>query len=205
MPKIHSLFASPVISNIVDDLDTEQIQKDKIKFKETKHLGYNPNIAEISRDIRILENYPTLEKGILKWWEDAAYNVFNYRNDFKITTSWVTRTKKGCQSTIHCHKNSFYSGLFYYGNYNDKCGGIQFISPIHEYSDFYLESHPPAMLSSDTHRFWPKSNLLLFFPSYLKHRIMYHEDNTPRYSLAFNIVPTGLYGVNDSQYNTEWM
>ena len=204
MPKIHSLFASPVISNIVDDLDTEQIQKDKIKFKETKHLGYNPNIAEISRDIRILENYPTLEMGILKWWEDAAYNVFNYRNDFKITTSWVTRTKKGCQSTLHLHKNSFYSGIFYYGKYSDKSGGIEFMSPLHEYSDFSLESHPPGIHSADNHQFCPKHNLLLFFPSYLKHRIMYHADNTTRYSLAFNIVPTGLYGVSDAQYNTEW-
>ena len=30
MPQVHSLFASPVISQIVEDLDTEQIKKDKI-------------------------------------------------------------------------------------------------------------------------------------------------------------------------------
>ena len=131
MPEVHSLFASPLLSDIVEDLDTEQIKKDKFTYQTIKHTGYQ-NVSEISKDVRILEKYPTLEKGLLKKWEDAAYHIFNYRNDFKITTSWVTRTKKGCQSTIHCHKNSFYSGVFYYGNYNDKCGGIQFISPIHE-------------------------------------------------------------------------
>ena len=204
MPEVHSLFASPIISDIVDDLDTEKIKKDKIKFKDIQHEGYDPDIAEISKDLRILDNYPELEKGLLKKWEDAAYHIFNYRNDFKITTSWVTRTAKGCQSTVHLHKNSFYSGLFYYGKYNDKCGGIQFMNPLHEYSDFYLVPQTPNLLSSDTHKFWPKSNLLLFFPSYLKHRIMYHEDNSTRYSLAFNIVPTGLYGSSDSQYNTSW-
>ena len=205
MTVVHSLFSSPVISDVVNDLNTEQIKKDKIKFKDIKHEGYNPNIAEISKDLRILDNYPELKKGLLKKWEDAAYHIFNYRNDFKITTSWITRTTKGAQSTIHLHKNSFYSGLLYYGKYNDKCGGIQFISPIHQYSDFYLVPQPPNLLSSDTHSFSPQSNLLLFFPSYLKHRIMYHGDNAPRYSLAFNIVPTGLYGINDSQYNTAWM
>ena len=204
MAEVHSLFASPVIADVVDDLDTEQIKKDKIKFKDIKHQGYE-NVSEISKDLRILDNYPELEKALLEKWEDAAYHVFNYRNDFKITTSWVTRTRKGCESTLHLHKNSFYSGLFYYGNYNDKCGGIQFMNPLHEYSDFYLVPQTPNLLSSDTHKFWPKSNLLLFFPSYLKHRIMYHADNTPRYSLAFNIVPTGLYGQGDSSYNTSWV
>ena len=204
MPEVHHLFPSPVIAEIADDLDTEQLKNDKFAFETIQHRGYN-NISEIGKDIRILERYPTLEKQLLKKWKDAAYHIFNYRNDFKITTSWITRSKKGSQSTIHVHKNSFFSGLFYYGKYNDKSGGIQFISPIHTHSDFYLKAHPPNIVSSDTHSFNPCTNLLMFFPSYLKHRIMYHEDNAPRFSLAFNIVPKGLYGSNDSLYNTEWL
>jgi len=204
MPQVHSLFASPVIAEIDDDLDTEPLKKDKFTFQTLQHRGYN-NISEIGKDVRILEKYPTLEKQLLKKWEKAAYHIFNYRNDFKITTSWITRSKKGSQSTVHLHKNSFFSGLLYYGKYNDKSGGIQFVSPIHSHSDFYLKANPPNILSSDTHSFTPHTNLLMFFPSYLKHRIMYHEDNAPRYSLAFNIVPIGLYGSNDSQYNTEWL
>ena len=44
----------------------------------------------------------------------------------------------------------------------------------------------------------------MFFPSYLKHRIMYHEDNAPRFSLAFNIVPISRYGSFDSSYDIDW-
>ena len=116
MPEVHHLFPSPVIAEIADDLDTEQLKNDKFAFETIQHRGYN-NISEIGKDIRILERYPTLEKQLLKKWKDAAYHIFNYRNDFKITTSWITRSKKGSQSTIHLHKNSFFSGLLYYGKY----------------------------------------------------------------------------------------
>ena len=203
MPEVHSLFASPVIADIVD-VDTTQLQKDKFTYQDIKHRGYE-NVSEISKDIRILQKYPELKKFLLEKFYLAAQHILNYRNDFKITTSWISRSKKGTCSTVHMHKNSFYSGVFYYGKYTDNSGGIEFTSPIIEYNDFYLYSPSPNLLSSDTQKFEPKTNLLLFFPSYLKHRIMYHKGNSPRYSLAFNIVPTGLYGCNDSLYNTEWL
>ena len=208
MATCYSLFSSPVISDIID-VDTTQLQfdmerKDIINFEKIKHDGYS-NVSEISKDLRILERYSNLKEVLLSKWYDAASNLFNYNNDYKITTSWITRTKKETSSTMHLHKNSFYSGVFYYGKYSDKSGGIQFSNPIEQFIDYYLEPHTPNLLSSNTHTFYPKNNLLLFFPSYLKHRIMCHKDNSYRYSLAFNIAPTGLYGIGDSQYNSEWL
>ena len=36
-----------------------------------------------------------------------------YKNDFEITTSWLTVSKKNEQSTFHNHNNCMYSGVFY--------------------------------------------------------------------------------------------
>ena len=36
-----------------------------------------------------------------------------YKNDFKITTSWKSKTDKKQQSMYHNHKNSMYTGDYY--------------------------------------------------------------------------------------------
>ena len=164
MLEIQSLFPSPVFSEIVDDLDSDKLQKDKIIFKKIEHQGYN-NLSEISEDKRILEKYLKLKKGLLNKWQDIAYNIFNYENDFEITTSWITRTKKGTESSIHLHKNSFFSGIFYYGKYTDASGGVVFYNPLEQYSDYFLIPNSISQYTSTAHKFNPKTNLLLFFPS----------------------------------------
>ena len=32
-----------------------------------------------------------------------------------------------------------------------------------------------------------------------------HNEDTTRYSLAFNLFPIGEYGDGDSSYNTDWL
>ena len=48
-------------------------------------------------------------------------------------------------------------------------------------------------------------NILLFFPSYLKHKVAMNNSDKDRRSLAFNIVPVGFYGDADSAYDTDWI
>ena len=50
----------------------------------------------------------------------------------------------------------------------------------------------------------PRSKMLILFPSYVYHEIAIHREDNNRRSLAFNIVPTGLYGTGDSRYDTGW-
>ena len=45
----------------------------------------------------------------------------------------------------------------------------------------------------------------MIFPSKLKHSIEKSIEDTTRYSLAFNIIPVGEYGSQDSTVNTEWL
>ena len=44
----------------------------------------------------------------------------------------------------------------------------------------------------------PRKNLLLIFPSYLLHRVAENDSEQIRYSIAFNIFPTGSIFAGDS-------
>tara|TARA_B100000287_G_scaffold414498_1_gene447134 strand:+ start:87 stop:689 length:603 start_codon:yes stop_codon:yes gene_type:complete len=199
MIQIFPLFSSSLII-INTDLDTSQLQNDNIKFKETQSGGG----TEISKDIRILKKYPKLENSILNEFKTVAKESFKYTNDFVITTSWITKAKYRTYSQFHLHKNSFYSGIYYYGKYFEDSGGLEFENPLWEYNDFYVHPKQYSFSTATSYSFTPTSNLLVFFPSYLKHRITEHKHRSDRYSLAFNIIPIGEYGIGDSTYNTSW-
>ena len=165
--------------------------------------GEGITYTQISEDIRILENFPILKKILLnKFYEFIKTSNLNYNNKFGITTSWLTKSENRQQTMIHNHKNSLYSGVYYYGNkYYSNSGDLVFINPLTEISTIDIE---PEGSTSNFETVFPKPKLLIFFPSYIKHQFQPNYSNISRYSLAFNIVPIGQYGVSDSSYDTSW-
>ena len=128
--------------------------------------------------------------------------------NFEITTSWLTKCEKGEESTLHLHGNSFWSGIYYYGENYCESSPIEFENPlvnhIRDYG-FYVIPEKATQYNKLVERVLPTKNMLIMFPSYLKHRIGTHTSDISRYSLAFNIVPIGHYGGGDSQYDTKWV
>ena len=94
----------------------------------------------------------------------------------------------------------------YFGAYDNKNGGeIQFNNPLAQFTDYTIIPRDYYIGNCNEYSVYPIKNLLLLFPSYLSHRIGDYKGKTPRYSLAFNVVPIGEYGQSDSTYNTEWI
>ena len=187
---------SPIFGAIVIN---ERHEKVEGSFRDILNSDY----TQISEDIRILENFPLLKRILLnKFDEFIETSNLNYNNKFGITTSWLTKSENRQRSNIHNHKNSFYSGVYYYGNkYHSNCGDLIFTSPLTEFPDFDIE---PEDSTSNLYGIRPEPKLLVFFPSYIKHQFQPNYSNISRYSLAFNIVPIGQYGVSDSTYDTSW-
>ena len=84
-------------------------------------------------------------------------------------------------------------------------GSIQFNSPIEQLSDFQINPNQWFIGNANLWGVYPTKNLLLFFPSYLRHEIQVNNSNIKRCSLAFNIVPVGKYGAKDSIVDTDWL
>ena len=155
---------------------------------------------------RILEKFPTTKNILENYVNQALCEIIGYKANFSITTSWITLTSKGSKSQIHSHKNSFWSGVYYFDdNYGDKSGRLTLRNPIFDLSNFLIETKKIDSATTPGLHIRPKSKCLVLFPSYVYHEIETHHEDDDRYSLAFNITPTGLYGDGDSTYDTNWI
>ena len=191
------LFATYLSMTVIDE-DTSILNHNKHEFRLASEN------SKISKDGRILKKYPKVEKILLNKFKEFAKDVLSYDNEFAISTSWFTKVEKGQYSEYHRHKNSFYSGVYYYDEYDNNSACIEFDSPIQGLFDFCLMPTELGLQNSPNWSIPPQKNTLLLFPSYLQHRIGTHKVDSSRYSLAFNIVPIGQYGQGDSTYNTSW-
>ena len=127
------------------------------------------NISETSSNNDILNTKELLffKKILIDEFNIFKNNVFKYTyNDFKLTTSWITKSNPGKQSNYHNHNNCMYSGVFYINIPEGDAGDI-------------LLGHE---------RVQPYENLLILFPSDMIHMVYPNRTEKNRISLSFNYV-----------------
>tara|TARA_B100000927_G_scaffold11779_1_gene9308 strand:+ start:150 stop:752 length:603 start_codon:yes stop_codon:yes gene_type:complete len=194
--EILPLFSTPLAMTRIEEDTDELYTYDNFESRKS------------TRDKRILEKYPKTKNILYNKFKEYNEKVLKYNNDFIISTSWITNIKEGQSAKGHTHKNSLYSGLYYFqDNYPEGSAPIVFFSPIAQLSDYMIipDEVDCEILNSHTWFINPQPKLLLFFPSYLHHAINIQRTSQTRRSLAFNISPIGEYGVGDSTFNTSWL
>lgn len=157
------------------------------------------NITAFSKTGKLLENqnFFNLKSIILKEFNFFKNNYLRYtKTNFKITTSWVSKSIKNQSSNYHAHKNSFYSGIFYVQTDAD-CGGISFENFFNTNS-IMIKPEDYNIYNSNEYKINIMDGLLLFFPSEIHHKILRNNSNIERYAISFNIMPVGEIGVGDS-------
>ena len=123
---IASLFASNLIMNEVDSkFNTIDINKVNFKISGTKEQS-----SEISDSFYAINDYPELGIEIIKIFQQYTVDVLKLNNQFTISTSWFTRMKPGDTCNMHQHHNCFYSGLYYFDDYEYNSGNIRFFNPL---------------------------------------------------------------------------
>jgi len=200
------LFPSPVIQVQVEE-DTIELL-DGVERFGVKSYQSEQNVDSASQ--RILEVYPKTKAILLNTVTSVFEQICQYKKrNYAITTSWITLSNRGEGSQLHNHKNSFWSAVYYFQEeYPEGTGGILFDNPNQDRYDFFLtksDIEEQNVINSMTYIFEPSPGLLLMFPSFLKHQILNHNNDKQRCSLAFNIVPLGAWGENDSSYDQAWV
>lgn len=187
---------------------TEDISSFFEQVKQFEFIRLHPDLNEKNQmystdNLNILESIPELKKILLKYFNEYKNNVLKVPDtSFDITTSWGMKICKNSYTHIHNHSNSFYSGVLYLSDHpNDGCGELSFYDLNIIPKQFLVVSEDPDSFLNDTWSIIPEKNMLIFFPSYLMHRVSVHYDESPRYSIAFNIIPVGKYGRGDSFVN----
>ena len=187
------LYDVPICSNslFIYELD---LKEDLIsKFKKEKYLEIDRSVR--SEDLNILQKYKELNKEITKAVDATIKDVLMLENvNYRIFSSWITKTSPNRFSKPHSHANSWLSGVYY------PKGNAGFA--IKFYNDHVTQFYtPPKKFNIHNSAEWiirPENNHLILFFSQLRHKIMTNISNEDRYSLAFNVLPKGKFGDGDS-------
>ena len=177
---VYSMYLHDTVSDFFHNL----INVDGIDFKT---VGDNPHWVT---KFTLLDDYPEMKKLFTSISLQILKEVAGVEK-IKITTSWLTAIEPNANPTLHRHSNSWFSGVYYF---QDSYSGLEFKNPIER--DIDLKN---GKLTGNW-KLQPEKNMLVFFPSYLYHKIEKNTSDEVRHSLAFNIMPDGATGKVDSEF-----
>ena len=193
----------PICSNTLFVYKLDIKEDLTLKFKKEKIIKSTHNQTStgadgaslMSEDLNILRKYKNLNQEINKAVDVTLKEILKLENiNYRITGSWLTKAKPKGFSNSHFHRNSWLSGVYY--PKGDPGFNITFYND--HTSTFYT---PPTEFNVYNSTEWtiaPKDNFLILFFSQLRHKIMPNQAAKDRFSLAFNILPKGEFGANDS-------
>ena len=198
------LFSKPFYVKKLDYIDNVYFNKllSNIKNQSYKKSD-NKFYTTVSKDYSILEKkeFSTLKNHILEEFNFYKNDLLKYNDtDFKITTSWLTKGEKNQISRLHNHTNSMFSGIFYF-SVNKNQFNIMFENLYKSMYNIVPREH--NIYNSTDQKILVEDKTLILFPSEVHHQILQSKSTKDRYSLAFNIIPTGSYGPEntDSRVN----
>ena len=100
----------------------------------------------------------------------------------------------------HYHTNSIYSAIFYFDSYDS--GELVFYNPFPTTFELNCDDDvEDTVFNSHEWEIKPQKNRLVIFPSQLHHQVLKNTSGKNRYSLAFNLFPSGKFGEVDSALN----
>ena len=191
---IHNFFHSFVSSDIIninnEDLKQYAYQEQQTSpgRQMTNRGGWQSNI--LNRDDTILQ--PLIENILIK--ANELHSTLGFKDTLyqALDNMWININPPGGRNEYHRHPRSFFSGTYYVAT--DKLTGpILFRNPIQVHNWVIT----PDMIGIKNEfngrgcEFNPSVGTLLFFPSWLEHRVNENNSDINRISISFNtqIVP----------------
>ena len=186
----------PICSNTLFVYKLDIKEDLTLKFTEEKFKATGGGTSLISDDLNILKKYKNLNKEINKAVDVTLKETLMLKNiNYRIFSSWLTKSAPKAFSDLHHHANSWLSGVYY--PKSDPGFSIKFY--YDHTSTFFTPPTEYNVYNSTDWTIAPKDNFLILFFSQLKHRIMPNQATEDRFSLAFNILPKGEFGTTDSK------
>jgi uncharacterized protein (TIGR02466 family) len=189
----------PIISNgiFIYQLETKKDFKEYYQNIEYNDTYDNDNLVSISKKMSVLNELEDLKLEIDNCCNHFIKNILSMNCSFNIFNSWFTKTKPSGFSDSHVHSNSWFSGCFYpehNKDFNIKFYNDNLFAFKDDINNFGIYNSRDWIIN-------PQKNQLILFFSTLRHEICQNKSEQDRYSLAFNILPNGIFGVGDSKVN----
>ena len=129
----------------------------------------------------------------LKEQIDVHLKTFNtslgYDSQLKVTQSWINYNPTNSSHHTHNHYNSIISGVMYLSD-----NPSELVFQRDDYKTIVPNILKDTKYSSNSYRFKPQKDMLVLFPSNLKHGVDKNSSTETRISLAFNTFYIGIIG-----------
>ena len=184
-----------------DEIVFEKKESEKLKnlvIKQEYNNVEDINSSKISKSLYILDDLKVIKTKFENYFNDFQKKYLMYDNEFKMTTSWSTKSSHLNYGNFHNHTNNFYSGI-YYIDVDEDTGDIEFCDFSEKMFDLKVKEY--NVNNSKSWIFKPRNNMIILFPSQLHHMIHLNRSKKDRYSIAFNFFPMGKIGSSDSMIN----
>jgi uncharacterized protein (TIGR02466 family) len=199
MAKTINLFSVPIYTT---KIDINKIQKTFLK-------NLPLNLVEEKNGLMSNDKYVLHKKELSNIKKDIDKAVYVYKNDilkiddnieFFIVNSWLMRHDKNHYAHEHSHANSVISGV-YYVDVPEMSGNLIFHKASNNISNamspvIALKYKQYTTYTSEEYSVKTKNNLLVLFPSNLRHSVPISFSNKPRYCIAFNTFIKGDLTIN---------
>ena len=140
--EVNTIFGTP-IGLVQVEQNTDILQTcDATWVKTYPHTdkgawGSSPN------NIRVLEDYPEIKQILLYSFISFSEEILGICDKFDISASWLTKAEKGNSTPLHSHANSFWNGVYYYGENYNSSSPLVFEHPLIDYLKNYGCCVPP--------------------------------------------------------------
>lgn len=186
---ITELFSTPIYTTTlrIKTKETNYLKKLPLSFVQFKN-GLMSNDKYILNHEELLSIKTQIDKSIHKYKKEVLEVADDI--DIYITNSWLMKHNKGDYAHEHSHANSIISGVFYI-EVPKMSGNIVFHRASNNISNVMspvvaLKYKNYNRFNSEEHSIKTQNNLLVLFPSNLRHSVPVSLAETPRYCIAFN-------------------
>lgn len=194
--EVFSIFPKAVIGTNVIEINEDKILNyiSNLEFHQNIENYQGSHLSNATINKYILENLEDLKNVIIKNVNIYLNQILEYDINFKIHTSWATKTLPNGFSQNHKHSHYFLSGVYYpKGNKNFK---IKFIKD-HSFWNLPIKNFNFLNMNEFIITI-EKNNSLILFPSDVYHAVDINLSKEDRYSIAFNVNPLGTINSGDS-------
>ena len=194
-------FSVPILQ-IQLDLDVEQLEKFCFDLWKKNNKGEQKSNVGGWQSSNIIpdqekEQHPEFQKLLVEIYK--CLFTYQSRIGFKkeynptIIDGWINFNEKNDYNMWHIHGGNdvVFSSAYYVKVDDPQSGPIMFRHPFAPYLSIIWKENKiekKNMSNSDVMGIFPKSNLLLLFPSWLQHSVFPNNTNNTRISMSFNTI-----------------
>ncbi len=193
--EILKFFPEPVFKYKLDNynsVNTELIkyiydlkQKDEKGLERSNVHGWHSKNFNLKDTNSIQHKFlVSLKEYIFDVFEKYGWNIDPKK--IVCTDMWAIINKRNSFNVIHTHPNSYLSAA-YYVKAPEKCGKFYVENPNSVSSHSYPKIEKETEFNANIRGLNVREGDLLFFPSYLPHKVGRNESNEDRIVISFNI------------------